>query len=355
MMWLTWRQYRTSILVALGALAALTVILLLTGPGLAHLYSTTVATCRTHNDCSTAKSAFLLNDADLQTGLEVLVVVAPGILGVFWGAPLIARELETGTYRLAWTQSVTRTRWLSVKLGVIGLSSMAVAGLLSLMVTWWSIPFDTVNLNIFGTFDERDIVPIGYAAFAFALGVLTGLLLRRTVPAMAVTSVAFTAARLAFSAWLRPLLIAPVHRTLALTAIQGWSAGTEVNPVGPSYYNTLIPGPTGISNVWIYSTEIVDKAGHLLTSKFVANACPLLHAGGSGGPQTGTGRTVHVPAAPTVLPDCVVKVGRTFRAVVTYQPASRYWAFQWYELAIFTFLALLLAGICVLWVRGRMA
>ena len=72
----------------------------------------------------------------------------PGIIGIFWGAPLVARELEAGTFRLAWTQSVTRTRWLAVKLGVVGLASMAVAGLLSLMVTWWASPLDRANMNL---------------------------------------------------------------------------------------------------------------------------------------------------------------------------------------------------------------
>jgi len=42
-------------------------------------------------------------------------LATPALLGIFWGAPLIARELETGTCRLAWNQSVTRTRWLTVK------------------------------------------------------------------------------------------------------------------------------------------------------------------------------------------------------------------------------------------------
>ena len=81
------------------------------------------------------------NDSSLRTWLGVLVIVVPGIIGLFWGAPLVARELEAGTFRLAWTQSVTRTRWLAVEArrrrpGV----SMAVAGLLSLMVTWWASP-----------------------------------------------------------------------------------------------------------------------------------------------------------------------------------------------------------------------
>ena len=65
------------------------------------------------------------------TALGILVIVVPGVLGLFWGAPLVARELQTGTYRLAWTQSVSRRRWLLVKLGVVGLAAMATAGLLS--------------------------------------------------------------------------------------------------------------------------------------------------------------------------------------------------------------------------------
>ncbi|MGC1405669.1 MAG: transporter, partial [Candidatus Dormiibacterota bacterium] len=133
MLWLTWRQYRTQILVAVGALAALAIILVLSGPSLAHLYSTSVATCKAHNDCASAKAAFLQHDSTLRTTLGVVLLVVPGIVGVFWGAPLIARELETGTYRLAWTQSVTRTRWLVVKVGLVGLAGISVAGLLSLM------------------------------------------------------------------------------------------------------------------------------------------------------------------------------------------------------------------------------
>ena len=87
------------------------------------------------------------------------MLVVPALIGMFWGAPLIARELETGTYRLAWTQGVTRKRWLAVKLGLVGLASMAVAGLLSLMVTWWSSPLDRVNADPFTLFDQRGIVP----------------------------------------------------------------------------------------------------------------------------------------------------------------------------------------------------
>ena len=72
----------------------------------------------------------------------ILLYVTPGIIGVFWGAPLVTRELEAGTFRLAWNQGVTRTRWIAVKLAAVGLAAMAVSGLLSLAVTWWASPVD---------------------------------------------------------------------------------------------------------------------------------------------------------------------------------------------------------------------
>jgi len=100
------------------------------------------------------------NDRLLQQ-LGQLVLVAPALVGVFWGAPLVARELENNTFRLAWTQSVSRTRWLAIELGLVGLASMVTAGLLSLMVTWWSSPFDRITDSPFSpsSFDRRDLVP----------------------------------------------------------------------------------------------------------------------------------------------------------------------------------------------------
>lgn len=120
MIWLAWRHFRAQTAIALGALMALAVILAITGPNLVHLYDTTIATCGARNDCSAATTAFLSTDRTLYIALTAIVIVVPGLIGIFWGAPLVARELETGTFRLAWTQSDTRTRWLAVKLGLAG-------------------------------------------------------------------------------------------------------------------------------------------------------------------------------------------------------------------------------------------
>ena len=119
-----------------------------------------------HSDCSTATAALISDGDRLDIVLRVVLEVVPALIGLFWELPL-ARELETGTYRLAWTQ-VTRTHWLAVKLGLLGLASMVVAGILSLMVTWWASPLDRVRMTPFMSFDQRGLVPVGYAAFALS-------------------------------------------------------------------------------------------------------------------------------------------------------------------------------------------
>jgi hypothetical protein len=353
----TWLQSRTQTVAAFGALAIVAVALAVTGPHLVSLYNASVATCAAHGDCPSASTAFLRNDGTLRTWLGVLTVVLPGVIGIFWGAPLVAREIEAGTFRLAWTQSVTRTRWLAVKLGVIGLASMAVAGLASLIVTWWASPLDRVRLSLFGTFDQRDIVPIGYAAFAFALGVTAGVLIRRTLPAMAATLVAFAGARLAVTYWIRPRLIAPLHADIAVGAASIVGYGSD-SPGGQQSLQLATPN---MPNAWIYSQQLVDKTGQPITTQFVQRACPGIGGGGgapAGGASGGggllgsSGSHSHASAAAQQgLQECATKVTARFHELVIYQPPSRYWPFQWYELAIFLGAALILAGASIWWAR----
>jgi hypothetical protein len=239
-----------------------------------------------------------------------------------------------------------------MKLSVVGLAAMVSAGLLSLMATWWSSPVDRVNMNLYASFDQRDIVPVGYAAFAVTLGIVVGVLIRRTLPAMATTLVAFVAARVAFTYLLRPRLIAPVLRSLALTPT---STGFGSMNGGPF---TLQPNPPNIPNAWVTSTQIVDKAGNVLSPQFVAAACPKLVAEASAGPPVGgPGRSVSIQAPAGVqqaLQNCVTKVGATYHELVTYHPSSHYWPLQWYETAIYLGTALLLAGVSLWWVRRRL-
>jgi ABC-2 family transporter protein len=332
-----WLQSRTQNLVALAGLAVVAIMLAITGPHLVHLYDTTVATCQTRGDCPAATARFLRHDAFLETWLGILVTAIPALIGIFWGAPLVARELETGTFRLVWTQTVTRTRWLAVKVAIMGLASMAVAGLLTLMVTWWAGPFAKINKNAYSIFDQRDIVPLGYAAFAFALGVTVGLLIRRTLPAMATTLALFVATRLAFLHLIQPHLVAPAHLSVALNPTS--IGGLEIINGGPP---TLTPNPPTIPNAWIYSTHIVDKAGHVLTPQMLATACPNI---GAVGPPAGGGPAPVPQNVQAGLQSCVGKLSSTYHLVVTYQPPSHYWTFQWYVLGTFLAAAAILVGV----------
>jgi hypothetical protein len=143
--WLTWRQFRANAVVTAAFLAAFTVLLVVTGVQVANLAASTgFAAC--HGNCVTLAGNFItaanagIDSKLFYAGLAVMYA-APALIGIFWGAPLITRELESGTFRLAWNQSVTRNRWLAVKLGLIGLAAMTTAGLLSLMTGWWASPW----------------------------------------------------------------------------------------------------------------------------------------------------------------------------------------------------------------------
>jgi hypothetical protein len=357
---LSWRQFRTPAIVALAALVVVAALAALTGPGLAHAYAATLAACRPTGDCTSAMQAFTHTDSALRTAFGTLITLVPALLGAFWGAPLIAREIESGTFPLVWTQSVTRTRWLVVKLTVVGLASMLVAGLLSLIVTWWARPLDRAGAVVYSTFGERDLVPIGYAAFAFALGVAAGLLIRRTVPAMAVTLFAFVVVRLVTTYGIRPRIIGPVHLAKALDP-SSTGFGSEISPSimlnslfngGPS--SALEPATPNLPNAWIYSTRVVDGSGHDLTDTVLNADCPgVANGGGPSGPQAVPGHSPVPQAAEDRLHACVTKVGATYHELVTYQPAGRYWAFQWEELAMYGAAALVLGAFCVWWVRRR--
>jgi ABC-type transport system involved in multi-copper enzyme maturation permease subunit len=360
MIWLAWRQFRVQAYVAIGLLAAVGAALGVTGPALVHAYDSVVRTCATHADCGPVTQSFEQRDHLLLAGLTVVVIAAPALVGAFWGAPLIARELENRTYRLAWTQSVTRARWVAVKLALVGLASVAAAGLLSLMLTWWASPLDTVNGDPYGVFDSRNIVPVGYAAFAFALGVMLGVLIRRTVPAMAATLAGFAVVRLAFIRLVRFRLIPPLHR---LTAFRVPVPGVPFGP-GDGALN---------ANDYIVSEQTIDRSGHVV-GQF-----------GGVGPEgifgfkrltDGATQFVGVGRCPNTFPVTSIPTGvdqqlgpsRSFakaaqecvnhfdiRNLVTYQPISRYWGFQWYEMSIYLVLALLLAAFSWWWVRRRLS
>jgi ABC-2 family transporter protein len=338
------RQFRTEAIAGLAALAALAIVLVVTGPHLAHVNDAFQHACKAAADCSTAPNPVLGVYMQLQGVLPLIVTIAPALLGIFFGAPLIARELETGSFRLAWTQSVTRRRWLAVKLGLVGLASMAIGGLLTWMADWWADPLDAATHDRFDPvrFGWHGVVPIGYVAFAFALGATTGVLLRRTVPAMGVTLAGFVAARLAVEHWVRPNLASPLHRSLSLLSTGFGGLNLSGNP---GHALSLAPPPEFIPNGWVLSTAVLDRSGHALTVKRLLHTCPAFRQFPP--PSPATMQSAHAR--------CVHRLAATFRTVVTYQPGSRFWPFQWAELGVFLAAALALCGVTYWWLQRQYA
>jgi hypothetical protein len=372
MTWVTWRQFRPQAIAAASALAVVAIVLAVTRQGLASGYAAAgLSACHAH--CATAASIFLDRvgnfDKFLDFGTVFLLLLAPALIGLFWGAPLIAREVEGGTHRIAWNQSVTRTRWTILKLGLVGLAAISTAGLLSLMVTWWASPIDAASLaggsaqaatggnGVHVTFDgfaearldpvifdARGVTPLGYAAFAFALGVTAGVLLRRTLPAMAVTLVAFVAVQVLVPNFVRPHLLPPAHFTAPLSVQHG-----QVNTnVASGVTDIQLTGSFAEPGAWVLSDIILTPSGAQPSDVIMT----------PDGPEFTSLPRACLPTPGFHLDplDCHKTLAAMhLRQSVTYQPASRFWPLQWIETGIYLVLAAGLGGICVWQVRRRRA
>jgi hypothetical protein len=339
MIWLTWRQFRMPALVIFAVVGALGIVLAVTGPHLADLYNAD-------------KVNFLdqigvdgINKLLYLAGLA-LAYAAPPVIGAFWGAPLIARELEAGTHRLVWNQSITRHRWLATKLGLTGLASIAVTGLLSLAVSWWSSSIDRAvadgtQSGVFNLprivpaiFGARGVVPIGYAAFAFALGVAVGLVVRRSVVAIAVTLAAVVAVQIVMPLAVRSHLVAPVQTDITITATNIRGIGGDPATGRIDRIDVKAGGPGD----WMLSNHTINAAGQVagVLPSWVTQCLP-----GPGVAKTSP------ESSPQSVKACFARLAdEGYRQRVTSQPASHFWALQWRETGIFLALALLLTGFC---------
>jgi ABC-type transport system involved in multi-copper enzyme maturation permease subunit len=192
MTYLMWRLHRNQLLIAAGSLIVLAAVLLIIPSKNNHV-------------------------------IEVIVyatIVVPILLGLFWGAPLLAKEFEDGTNGLAWTQGVTRRRWLRSNLIWAILAAAVWGAAVTAVVTWWSLSEIALGLPRLsqGPFDIQGIVPVAYSVFAVALGIAAGSMIRRVLPAMATTLAAFVAVRVVIAVLVRPHFMSPASRLVSLEA-----------------------------------------------------------------------------------------------------------------------------------------
>jgi hypothetical protein len=313
--WTALRQHRAELLSLGATLAVIGLFLVITG----HVINTWftdngVAGCLVATPPVTCTG--VVGDFTSTFGTLVVIVtlfaILPILAGIFIGAPMLAREFERGTDGLAWTQSVTRWRWLTVKLIGMVVVGLLAAVIFTVMLTWWRGPFDQVGSRLADGFDIEGVVEIGYFLFALSLGVLVGIVVRRTLPAMALTLVVFIAVRGPVEFILRPRYASPITVTAAPGA------------------NISIP-----SDAWRLTGQFIDGSGNTVTRGQIAQLC------GGGGFERGQ------PLASA----CLTSHGIVRQTL--YQPADRFWSFQLIELGIFLTLTVVCLVAVVAWMRRR--
>jgi ABC-2 family transporter protein len=248
MSWLAWRQHRAEALAAAAVLAVLAISVLPSGlhvhqvVGLLRLDG--CLTARPGAGCGAQLDTFNATSRAL-TSILPWVNILPGLLGVFIGAPLVAREIEDGTWRLAWSQGITRSTWMRGQVaGTVAIIALS-AAIFTAVLTWWLVPVDYVNGRFVNNgYDFYGVIPLAWALLAFAAGVLAGTLTRRVVPAMAATFLGYLAERIPVEYLWRPRY---------LPAVKLWGVGpTDSDPLS--------------ANAWVFGQDMVAPHSHTVLS-----------------------------------------------------------------------------------------
>jgi hypothetical protein len=311
MAWVTWRQHRSTLAGVVAVLGAASVYLYVTGEQLRH-------------------QGFVSYGAGPGLSLTAaLFQVIPPLIGAFVGAPVLARELETGTFRFTWTQGFGRARWTAATLAPLAIAVTVVAGAFGFLFSWCYAPqIDgqyVLSPLAATTFDLRGVTLAAWALVAFAIGVVAGILIRRVVPSMFATLVAWSGLAIVTGAFLRRHYEAPVVTS---------------NPILPS-------------GAWVMSQQWT-RDGKPVSLSAVDQVLRQI-----GATQTAPGHLSQIPGSTSGIKGntspAQYLLHHGFTQLATYQPASRFWPFQWIEGGWLLALSLLLMGAAVWLVHRRAA
>jgi ABC-type transport system involved in multi-copper enzyme maturation permease subunit len=297
MIWVSWRQHRSQTIGCLAVLVALAVYAILLSTSMRTAFSKDgLVACLTHSSgtaCQTGVGPFMNEfGSEVNIAFWSVALIVPGLIGVLVGAPLIARELEFGTWRLAWSQTVPRARWLTVKLALVTGGLIVLGAAMTAVITWYRAPMDRLTGDLqHNIFDFEGLVLTAYILCAFGFAVLAGLLIRRSIPAMVAAFIPWLAIRLVVEFLLRPHFLTP------LTTQSACQANGTAGPIGCSYGISSVPQITGHIGDWVLSMN---------------------------------------------------------NGVITYQPADRFWPFQFIEAGIFVALTAIALG-ATIWLLHRRA
>jgi hypothetical protein len=317
MTWLTWRQHRSEIAISL-------VIILIF---VFFLRSSVTTIVEYHERLG---PGYVEGFLDRQMRLPLLLPISalPLLLGMFVGAPLVAREIEQGTYRLVWTQGLTRQRWFLVKVALLGVAFGLVFGVLAAVLTWWN-QFVAAAVGPWLTFDTNGPVVIAYALFGLALGIALGSFVGKPIPAMALVIPLFIIVRVLFTG-LRPGYLPP--QTFALD-YAGASNLAKVSDQSNWIVRSQMLDRSG--NPLFYSlTQVKDEAGNI-TNAYGPGDCPWM--------STPLIDSNAIEQKIDQQRACFREHG--YSELIYYHPNNRFWIFQAIESSLFLILSFGLIGL----------
>jgi len=235
MIWVTWRQHRTQAFVCLALFCVVAIAAVALGAWMRSTFSTDgLGACLARSGgagCTSVIDAFTQKFSGPMIPLGIVLVALPGFLGAAVGAPLLGTELERGTWQLAWSQTVPRTRWLVTQLALVIGGLVVFGAAVTALVTWARGPLDEVGMRAQGPLNFEGLYLTCSLLCAFALGVLAGLLLRNTIGGMVVAYIAWEAPSLVATLLSGPLHILAVTKTIACTTGCARASTNSIPPV----------------------------------------------------------------------------------------------------------------------------
>ncbi|MFZ0186653.1 MAG: ABC transporter permease subunit [Streptosporangiaceae bacterium] len=326
----TWRQHRFALLGVVTLLGAVAVYLWIAGLQLHRAYAAAIAchpvgspACQDLVNTFNGMGTFLANGSIPQA--------LPVLIGAFVGAPVLARELETGTYRYAWTQGFGRWRWTLGKLVPLAILLVAATGAFGVLLSWYYRPYFAAGHQALGLsrtspfntglFDLREVAFPAWTLVAFAIGALAGMLIRRVVPAIAATLVLYAGLAFAVGLFVREHYLTPLLTT-----------------------NLTVPGSAWILSQWW------TKGGTTLSQSTIQQVMdPVMQRLMPAVPPD----QVHLYKLPTFLNAEQYLTQHGYTYWTRYQPGSRFWPFQWIEGGWLLALSALLIAATIWLVRRR--
>lgn len=316
MIWLAWRLQRLGLGLSAGLLALLAAYMHVTGAGIHAAYPDLSRACAAADSLACSRLSQAVDDWALPyLTLFTWLQLIPLGFALLAAIPLLL-QLEQGTFRLVWTQSATRGRWIAAMLGSALLATVVACAGFDLLASWWLQPLDAVQGGLRpGIFELEGVVPIAYGVFALALVMSAGTLLRRSMAAGGVALAGFLVAHFTIAGWVRPYYLPPARIDWRIGVLQ---------------HGALI-----YDRDWLIATGISDGRGPLRAQDSVVLICPPKFHGEI-----------------QILTACL-RQHRWIDNVLIYQPSARFWPFQLIESAIYVGTAAILLLVAVWRIRTR--